>query len=686
MKKGAGILFLAGLLVCLLSTAVIGPAQAQAVEEDARPPGALEGTGTYFELPPGDYLGVVVATSEPVCLALQSFPQLVMMQIRSAWGATSAEVWIGGLAPCTTYYKYEDDYDHETIFTTDVNGAYVYTQDLSQRHLIIIQTNHGTKHIRDDATGGDAASIGIWDEATKTCVLTRNLSEGIEIDSDGITLDGDGHSIIFPPAGYGVYADSKTGLTIKNLNISGMHVGIFLDSCTNSTITNNSISSTFDGIELYFGSNNTVTGNTSSSNNFYGIYGYAQANTTITDNILTSNNFSGVNLGACQYCVVADNVISYTTSFGGIQVGGGRRILIENNTCSNNRTGIRTDYGNDYVIRGNTVSGSTYYGIMCYYGGYYGGTEEVYNNNFINNVYQVFAYGDTVFNIDLPHGGNYWSNWTSPDNNHDGFVDFPYGRDQLPWTLPNAWPPPPEIPSNTLPGLNVTVDLGSGVTITFAEVTTAGDTMAITSSSAPHGPPTGFWFLGTYYDLSTTAGYVGPITISIPYSPSSIPGNRESKLRIFHWDGSGWQDATLSVDTVNHVITGQISSLSWFAVGWPTYTWLGFLPPIADADKAFKQGSTIPIKFRISEDGLPLTNAVATWDISLRGLGAPSGEPEVASTEAGDVGNQFRYSAEDDLYIFNLSTKGTSFRAPYTYTARVVLDDGSVWSVRFSLK
>ena len=35
--------------------------------------------------------------------------------------------------------------------------------------------------------------------------------------------------------------------------------------------------------------------------------------------------------------------------------------------------------------------------------------------------------------LDCPIGGNYWSNWHTPDNDGDGFVDIPYGADLLPW-------------------------------------------------------------------------------------------------------------------------------------------------------------------------------------------------------------------------------------------------------------
>jgi len=243
------------------------------------------------------------------------------------------------------------------------------------------------------------------------------------------------------------------------------------------------------------------------------------------------------------------------------------------------------------------------------------------------------------------------------------------------------------VPGNTPTGPNVTLDLGSGVTINFAQVTTPGDTTVTTSTSPPAGPPSGFQFLGTYYDISTTAGYVPPITITIAYG-AGIPPGREKHAKLLHWNGVEWQQVTVVVDTVNHVMTAQVSSLSWFAIAWPEYTFLGFLPPVGDADhKPFKRGSTIPIKFRIRDvDGTPVTGAIANLSVFYLVAGAPSGEPEVVSTAAGDWGNQFRYDPSGDLYIFNLSTKSYSYLAPYTYLARVTLDDGSVHEVEFGLK
>ena len=239
---------------------------------------------------------------------------------------------------------------------------------------------------------------------------------------------------------------------------------------------------------------------------------------------------------------------------------------------------------------------------------------------------------------------------------------------------------------NTQPGSPVTVNPGSGVSVTFTNVTSGGDTTVTTSTNPPHGGPQGIKFNNTYYDISTNAGYTGTVTIAIAYDPAEVHGNEDS-LKLFHSDGSGgWQNVTTYVDTVNHIIYGQVTSFSWFAIGWDTYDWLGFLPPISETGRPFKRGSTIPIKFRIARTGQPVPSAVATLEIFYLVNGVPSGDVQVVSTTGADTGNLFRYSAGDDLYIFNLNTKNGGFVGQYTYLARVTLDDGTTHEIQFSLK
>ena len=79
--------------------------------------------------------------------------------------------------------------------------------------------------ITDDATGGGCTTKGTWDSASKTCTLTYDVSEPITIDSDGITLDGNNHTVTMPDKIYnqeaenGISSSNHKDITIKNFNI-----------------------------------------------------------------------------------------------------------------------------------------------------------------------------------------------------------------------------------------------------------------------------------------------------------------------------------------------------------------------------------------------------------------------------------------------------------------------------------
>ena len=190
---------------------------------------------------------------------------------------------------------------------------------------------------------------------------------------------------------------------------------------------------------------------------------------------------------------------------------------------------------------------------------------------------------------------------------------------------------------------------------------------------------------------SPTSG-VAPLTVS--FADFSAP-----EATSWLWDfGDG---ATSSEQNPSHQYTeaGQYTvSLTASNVGGSdtmtkdnyiaaTYQFLGFLPPVAGATKPFKAGSTIPIKFRVADGaGNPVPDAVAVLDVYYLDDGAPLGEAIVASMAAGEVSDGFRYDADEDLYIYNLSTKDPSYLDYYTYTATIELNDGQTYSVNFALK
>lgn len=116
-----------------------------------------------------------------------------------------------------------------------------------------------------------------------------------------------------------------------------------------------------------------------------------------------------------------------------------------------------------------------------------------------------------------------------------------------------------------------------------------------------------------------------------------------------------------------------------------TYNFIGFLDPInSDGTTIFKVGSTVPIKFQLTDcNGVAVTTAVGTLAVAKvtdTVLGT-SEEVSVDSSGSANTDNLFRYG--DPTYLYNLSTR------PYsqgTYRLQATLDDGTEHTVNISLR
>jgi parallel beta-helix repeat protein len=162
---------------------------------------------------------------------------------------------------------------------------------LSSLLLFVTQLSlaEANPYIIDDSTGGDCNLIGAWNSDTKTCTLTQDVNQAtIQIVSDGVTLDGGGHTIT--PPGNGVYFNAvvylsgRTNVTVENLKIVGQsdnpRTGVGLVNSQNNILRNISSSNNYNGIVLDYSDHNTLTGNNSSNNACFGIFlGHSTYNT-----------------------------------------------------------------------------------------------------------------------------------------------------------------------------------------------------------------------------------------------------------------------------------------------------------------------------------------------------------------------------------------------------------------------
>ncbi|MCK9351268.1 MAG: right-handed parallel beta-helix repeat-containing protein [Candidatus Pacebacteria bacterium] len=277
----------AGILYAQKTLASLNPAPSSNFlsSEPMRMKGETYGIGKHFAITDSEYLNITLDSTEDIDLKLVSRPKVITMMFEAA-STTNTQITLSGLLKNTAYYKYEDDYHNLTQFTTDSNGSYAYIQDIFVRHFVFIQTRKSTKFIADNATGGDCTAIGTWNQPTKTCTLTQDLIETVQIDSDGVTLDGNGHKISITPeySTDGVYLYDKTAVTVKNITVNGAYSGVLFYKGSEDHVSNSMITNCGFGVDMEYGTGNTVN-----------------------DNIITNSKYSGISIFSSNGNVIKNN-------------------------------------------------------------------------------------------------------------------------------------------------------------------------------------------------------------------------------------------------------------------------------------------------------------------------------------------------------------------------------------------
>lgn len=333
-----------------------------------------------------------------------------------------------------------------------------------------------------DTSGGDCATIGVWDTINESCTLSSDLSvsgSGIEITGNGVGLNGCGYSLIGDGSAdsVGINSSGLTGISISDIAVRGFSIGIKLDQTTGSVVSGNEISDTNIAVASWDSTGNTISNNAVTENS-RGIHLVRSDSTTVSANAVSSNTEKGIALYLSNDNLVTGNDLSNNDT--GVRLDESNRNRIENNTFSSNRNGLDLSLShNNTLINNQLFENSTAISLLISsYNDINGNTIEnnvaglsvdaamyerdgyshdnvIYANRFIDNDIQVSVYcwikgcgwgGDptnyeNLLNQPLPVGGNYWSDWIGPDANNDGFVDYPYvtdgGTDYWPLSVQN---------------------------------------------------------------------------------------------------------------------------------------------------------------------------------------------------------------------------------------------------------
>ena len=121
--------------------------------------------------------------------------------------------------------------------------------------------------------------IGTWDAVTKTAFLTSDIQQTITIQSNGITLNGNGHVItgcLDTPqeclTEFGIQIDGLKDIKITNIQTTSFRYGILIRSSREISIVNCSASKGIAGISLDGCTNCQVISNNFNDNDMGGIF------------------------------------------------------------------------------------------------------------------------------------------------------------------------------------------------------------------------------------------------------------------------------------------------------------------------------------------------------------------------------------------------------------------------------
>jgi len=397
------------LLTILKSPVTLGSEPPEIPREEPLPefslPGVVEGTGTYFEITDSEYLDISLQSTEEITVRIESTPKTISLNLEASSVSGSTTLTLGDLEPSVLYSKFEDSYKNKVEFTANESGSYTWTQDLTKPHHVWFQPeDNGTVFLPTDCT-----KYGTWDSATSTCTLTKDLTESVEITANNIVLDCNNHKITWEKTGYyGIYLNSKQGITIRNCIITHFAWGIRLWNSPNNNLANNTVSNNSSvGIYLLYSDSNTLTNN-AILYNYYGISLWYSNSNILTDNNVLKGSL-GISLEYSNNNTLKSNSVSYPSR--GIWLKGSSNNTLTNNTTLYNYEGVVLLYSsNNNTLADNNASNNYSSGIYLLYSD---------NNKLINNIADS---NEQSSGITLSYSNNNILTSNSASSNYHGII------------------------------------------------------------------------------------------------------------------------------------------------------------------------------------------------------------------------------------------------------------------------
>jgi parallel beta-helix repeat protein len=294
----------------------------------------------------------------------------------------------------------------EHVHNLDTGLGYVKIQDA----IYAPETLKGQTILVDSGTYHENIIVNktlslVGEDAWTTIIEGNGVGSVIELAADNVTLTG--FVVRKSGIGYGqsgIALNDVKGCNVSRNNITDNYYGLWFNSATNNTASGNNLIDDNYTIGLYGSSNNNrVLNNNVTASNHAGILIVSSSNNEICENNVTNNQYSIELVSSSSNTILGNNITN--NSHGIALYGSSNNNSVRENTLQNNGWGIELDTPQN---------------------------NRIYHNNFIDNVPQVLcdSHYSNIWDNGYPSGGNYWSDHTGADLDHDGIEENGYIIDE----------------------------------------------------------------------------------------------------------------------------------------------------------------------------------------------------------------------------------------------------------------
>jgi len=387
-----------------------------------------------------DYTDVSVTVAKAM---IEQKPSMVMLDVRNQSEYDSGHIRNAKLIPVWQLAERVDE-----LNKSDEILVYCKKGARSQAASLTLADN-GFQHVYNMFEGIDAwisAGYPVYIKYPSLQEAIQNASEGETINvSSGIynehltinkslNFNGeDKYTTVIDGRDNGTVINVKadnvtiTGVTVQNSgcscsDYSGIYVKMYRQ---NVNLTNNRILQNGYGIKMLWAQDVTASHNEIAQNTF-GIEMNYVSNSSIVENMVTGNSY-GIDLNPSFSNLIARNTIT-NNAMHGVML----RSTSIGNTLSDNKI-VQSNYGvRLYSTFNSTLSGNTLENNTVGIDILNSTDNNIYENSFIGNVRHVQFFEGTMdrsterWDGGNFTGGNYWSNYTGVDSDHDGIGDSPH--------------------------------------------------------------------------------------------------------------------------------------------------------------------------------------------------------------------------------------------------------------------